>query len=143
MQKVISSLVITIILVLFSSCSGDEEIYGVYSLVSVSSISCDDPLENLFLDLSNNGGCSTISGVEFCGEGSISINENQTFSIAITLRSGTDMISETISGDFTEMGESITLCDGTDCGTGTISGSEIQLNFEDSRGCGETYIGKK
>lgn len=143
MQKVLILSVITFLIVLFSSCSGEDEIYGVYSLVSVSSISCDDPIENLFIDFSNNGGCSTISGIEFCGEGTISINENQTFSIMITLRSGTDTISETITGDFTENGDSITLCDGPDCGTGDISGKEIQLIFENDRGCGETYIGRK
>jgi len=125
MQKVIGFIVITIILVLFSSCSDEEEIYGVYSHLSASSVSRDDPLENPFFDFSKSGGCSSISGVEFCGEGTISINENKTFSIMISLRSGSDTISQTISGDFTENEESITLCDGSDCGTGSFSGNEI------------------
>ena len=127
------------------SCSGEDgEITGTYNLTKISSANCDDPLENLTFDFASDGGCTDFGGIEICGQGTITINEDMTFVVSLTLTTDGDSISETINGSYTDNGDSITICDGGECGTGTFSGDRIMLTFPDKdTGCDLSYQGKK
>lgn len=106
----------------FSSCgSDDESVDGTYKMLSFTTTNCADPDENISFDFSANDGCVTIAGVEVCGQGTLTLNTDNTFSYSFTL-SGAGL-SETSngSGTYSVDGNQITICDGDECSTSTFS----------------------
>lgn len=129
----------------FTSCSEDgDDITGVYKIVSFATSECENPLENFTFDFSGSDGCDIVLGIEICGEGTLTLNEDNTYSLMLTLRFDDDSDTLSASGEYTSDGNTITICDNGTCESATYdSGSgRIALSYADDS-CTVTITGQK
>ena len=145
MQRLFSLLLLGSIIFSFHSCSGDEdEITGTYEITSFATTQCDDPSENFTFDFSSNGGCDDLFGVEVCGQGTITLSEDDTFTMSITISVDGDSDTLTSVGTYSIDGNQITTCEDNICETATFeSGSGmIRMSLPDGS-CIISITGKK
>lgn len=130
-------------IVLFSCGSDDDDPTGTYKITSYGTANCDDPSENITLDISSDDGCTMLSGVEFCGTGSITIREDETFSLSVSITSDGVSFSTSGNGSYSLNGNTITVCDDDDCFDGNINGNRLTLSVPSEDGCILTITGEK
>ena len=133
MKKIFTYLAAIFIITLSLSCSEDpEDLIGVWDIYYLDIKNCDDPTDNLFLDLTNNR-CITENGLEICfditydfkSDGTLTLN---TFSESLGIeRTETQIFSYTIDGD------KISACDSSGCDTISfdLSGDEVTFEWTD------------
>ncbi len=133
------------------ACGGDDEdesIAGTYTITFFSSTGCMDPVDNITFDFSTNDGCTTLLGVEVCGDGTMTLTEGGTFTISLTVSGGGQSFNTSATGNYTVDGNTITVCedDGSSCETATFSlgSGELTITVPDPDDtCVYTFRGEK
>ena len=128
---------------LITSCGGDSDgVTGTYKLFSYGTTGCDDPSNNLAIEVDDDG-CSDIAGFEVCLSGNITLNADNTFVVnaMITSPGFTEDLSG--SGQYTATGNTVTICDDGECFDGRVDGDNLTISFPAEDGCILTIKGKK
>lgn len=121
-------------LMTFSACSEDDtDITGVYKIQSFGTSECDDPLNNFTLDLSGSDGCDSVLGIEVCGEGTLTLNADNTYALTLSLSFDGDSDTLTEVGEYSIEGNTITICEDGNCETSSFDASSgrISISFDD------------
>ena len=130
----------------FSCSSDDDDITGTYKITSFSSVGCSDPIDNFSFDFSANDGCTMFLGEEVCGDGTLTLSADNSFSFTLTVTAAGQSFTQNGSGSYSIDGNTITICDGGVCETSTftLGSGQITIKFsEESDPCVLTMSGEK